>query len=133
MRNCPACSFSQIDGLRRHSDLCCSAGVLEAAAQTLPPDRFAPFIKALLDQCSARVFGETIALDDVLMSSYITECPGVSESHVAAFRRRLVPQPKTVAELEGYQADKSNAWLRSMEPREQPARLCSHAFVLEPR
>ncbi|KAL4440744.1 hypothetical protein ABPG77_000453 [Micractinium sp. CCAP 211/92] len=109
----------ELRGPRGHTVLDFPPGVLEAAAQVMPPHLFPPFVKALLVRCSTLAAPGPIPLRDVLLRTCSVECPGVSQDDGSAFRHQLWPRHSTVAELEGYSGILSfgHSRLSRMEPR----------------
>lgn len=94
----------------------------------MPPGVLQPLVKALLDNCSSMAPPGPIPLAHVLLRTYSTTCCGVSQDHLAAFRKQLWPRHTTVAELEGYIG--ITTWrssLSCMEPRERLVRGVAEA------
>ena len=56
-------------------------------------------------------------MTDVMLSTALFECPGISKAHLVAFRRWLWPRHETLAQLEQYQGVFGrSSGLKGMEP-----------------
>ncbi|KAL4433446.1 hypothetical protein ABPG77_010299 [Micractinium sp. CCAP 211/92] len=98
-------SFARLLELRGpwgHTVLDLPPGVLEAARQTVPPAAFPSFVAALLSKCSNWAHRGPITLHDVITSTVLFDCPGISRDHLLAFERQVWPRHVTIAQLEQY-------------------------------
>ena len=117
-KGCPN-SVSHMTQLSQEPPSCFAAGVLPAAATSIPPAALQLFVKMVLDTCSRLAGSGPIVVYHVLRATTSLQCPGVEQAHLDRFDRQVWPRQRTVAELERYYGIFSRKNLNGMEPSER--------------